>query len=160
MMPARMRGTEAGVEDALQMLNKYGGDSTKLLDWASDIQAGGSRADYWVYLGANKYKCVRTIGYPVRARYDVYVDNNYGKLSLGADLRLFGTPAAPAVEGQVVVQPGSELKLAGTEYEVQRAVLSFDGQPSLRPEVQLLITTRISISPCPVAAAAPLTLSA
>jgi hypothetical protein len=71
-----MAVSECGVEDALQMINKYCYDSTKLLDWAADISAGGSQADYWAYVGNNTYKCVRAIGKPVQAVYQVWVTNS------------------------------------------------------------------------------------
>lgn len=71
-----MAVTECGVEDALQMINKYCYDSAKLLDWAADISAGGSGADYWAYVGNNTYKSVRSVGQPVQAVYEVWVTNS------------------------------------------------------------------------------------
>ena len=36
------------------------------------------------------------------------------------------------------------LKLAGRDFTVERATLAFDGSPSLRPEVQVLMTAELS----------------
>lgn len=71
-----MAVTEAGVEDALQMINRYASDSERLLQWAADVRAGGALADHWEYLGTNTYRATRTIGDPVVAEYDIYVNNS------------------------------------------------------------------------------------
>jgi len=64
--------SEAGVEDALQMINRYNYDSAKLHEWVNDAYA-----DSWKFDGNNTYTTVRSIGAnPVRASYAVAIDNS------------------------------------------------------------------------------------
>lgn len=68
--------TESGVEDALQMINKYSDDSRLILNWASDVRAGGLGADSWEYKGNDVYVGRREVGNPVRAVYELRVNNS------------------------------------------------------------------------------------
>jgi len=77
-----MAVSEAGVEDALQLINKYNSDSTKLPDWILTAAADG-----WVHDPANNvYSATRTIGSPVQAIYRVFVTNS--------------NPTAPAIRSE------------------------------------------------------------
>lgn len=74
--------TEAGVEEALQEINKYNYDPNKLYDWAVDAgnlvdswQSGPAAEQFWTY---------RLIGSPLRGYYYVIVDNtrrNFPKIT-------------------------------------------------------------------------------
>jgi len=96
--------TEAGVEEAMQMINKYNYDSDKLLLWAQDAALG---VDYWSgSLGNNQYWTYRLIGNPVRGYYYVIVDNtrqNFPKITshgvLYYDYGFDHTPASVASVG-------------------------------------------------------------
>src|SRR5258705_9350989 len=64
--------TEAGVEDALQLINKYAGNFETLTNWPST-----ATSDNWTLVSANVYYVRRSIG---DAYYDVYV-TNFNKLN-------------------------------------------------------------------------------
>lgn len=90
--------TEAGVEEAMQMINKYNYDSEKLLEWAQDAANG---IDYWSgSLGNNQYWSYRLIGNPIQGYYYVIVDNtrqNFPKItSYGVLYYKYGFNNAPA----------------------------------------------------------------
>src|SRR5712671_4492640 len=59
--------TEAGVEDALQLINKYAGNFETLTNWPSTAVS-----DNWALVSANVYYVRRYIGDDY---YDVYVTN-------------------------------------------------------------------------------------
>ncbi len=63
---------EAGVEDALQMINKYSYDSQKLLDWSTGASLS---QDQWTSYGPDAYYTVRLLGNDNRAYYIVIITN-------------------------------------------------------------------------------------
>jgi hypothetical protein len=68
-----MAMTEAGVEDAMQMINKLSGDFTQLTNWGNTAWA-----DNWTLLSPNLYYVQRQLadGY-----YDVWITNSTDKLT-------------------------------------------------------------------------------
>ncbi len=61
--------SEAGVEDALAMINKYNGNFDKLQEWTNSSSLS---ADNWTAIGGNVYYVRRYLG---SNYYDVYVTN-------------------------------------------------------------------------------------
>lgn len=61
--------TEAGVEDALALMNKYAGDYDRITNWSTSASIA---ADNWSALGANTYYVRRYLG---NSYYDVYITN-------------------------------------------------------------------------------------
>lgn len=64
---------EAGVEDALQFINKYNTTPARLADWSSSTSLA---EDSWFESGANAYYTVRWIGTNYRTAYVVWITNN------------------------------------------------------------------------------------
>lgn len=62
--------SEAGVEDALAMLNRNGGNFDTLYQWTN---SSALSADHWESLGANVYHARRYLG---SNYYDAYITNN------------------------------------------------------------------------------------
>ena len=89
-------------------------------------------------------------GTPLDVRFDVQVqtrdalriDNNYGRLSADAALRLIGTLDQPALSGRVTVAEGGELYLGGLTYRVERGAVDFANPQRIEPIVDLAAETR------------------
>jgi hypothetical protein len=62
--------SEAGVEDALALLNKYNSNFDKLTNWANSSSISG---DNWSSVGGNTYHVRRNLG---DGYYDVYITNS------------------------------------------------------------------------------------
>ena len=67
-----MAVTEAGVEDAMQMINKYNFDPTRLLEWSQDAD---NLLDGWQPFGTDAYRTFRWVGTDYRAGYYVVISN-------------------------------------------------------------------------------------
>ena len=74
---------------------------------------------------------------------DILVENNYGRLDIGADLRLVGTVGAPGMAGRLTVREGGEVYLGGRTYEVQRGTLDFTNPTRIEPILDLSLQTRV-----------------
>jgi hypothetical protein len=70
--------TEAGVEDALALLNKYSGNIEQLTNWSTSSSIA---ADNWTALGGNVYHVQRRLG---ESYYDVYITNHNNSPSIYA----------------------------------------------------------------------------
>ncbi len=64
---------EAGVEDALQMINKFNYDNSKLLDWSTSASLG---QDQWTPYGPDSFYTIRWLGNDYRALYFVIISNS------------------------------------------------------------------------------------
>jgi len=90
---------------------------------------------------------------------DVRVDNNYGRLAVGANLRLVGTLASPGVLGRLEAADDGEIYLGGNTYRIERLVIDLANPREITPEVNLVAQTRIGNVPinvelrCPAAEA-------
>jgi outer membrane protein insertion porin family len=80
----------------------------------------------------------------VASAEDLVLDNNYGRMDLGLDLRLTGTAAQPAVIGRAVIREGGVLYLAGRTYQVEQGVIDFTNPRAIVPDLDLSARTRIS----------------
>jgi outer membrane protein assembly factor BamA/autotransporter translocation and assembly factor TamB len=79
----------------------------------------------------------------VTSSEDLILDNNYGRMDLGLDVRLVGTAAAPSVVGRAAVREGGVLFLGGRTYLVERGVIDFSDPRTIVPELDLSARTRI-----------------
>ena len=89
---------------------------------------------------------------------DVRIDNNYGRLDVGANLRLVGTAANPGVLGRLQAAEDGEIFLGGNTYRVERLTIDLTNPRTITPEVNFSAQTRIGNLPigidlrCPPAA--------
>ena len=79
----------------------------------------------------------------VTSAEDLAVDNNYGRLDLGLDLRLVGTAASPAVVGRAAVREGGVLFLGGRTYVIDRGVIDFSDPHAIVPQLDISGRTRV-----------------
>lgn len=73
---------------------------------------------------------------------DLVIDNNYGRFDAGADLRLLGTVARPAVTGQVNLREGGEVFLLNSQYRLNESTISFTNPNSIEPDMNISMVTR------------------
>ena len=69
----------------------------------------------------------------VRADDSIAIDTTYGKFSVGANLRVQGTPAQPRVTGTAAIAPGGELYVGGHTYQIESGVVEFRGPARCGP---------------------------
>jgi outer membrane protein assembly factor BamA len=73
---------------------------------------------------------------------DVIVDNNYGRFQLGADVRVIGTAAAPALAGRADLREGGQLFFGRNVYTITSGTIDFANPVTIEPIVNLEATTR------------------
>jgi outer membrane protein assembly complex protein YaeT len=78
------------------------------------------------------------------SREDLIVDNNYGRMDIGLDLRLVGTAERPAVVGRATIRDGGVLYLGGRAYQVDRGTIDFSNPRAIVPDLDLVARTRIA----------------
>ena len=89
---------------------------------------------------------------------DVRIDNNYGRLDVGASLRVVGTAASPGVIGRLEAADDGEIYLGGNTYLIDRLTIDLANPRAITPEVNFSAQTRIGNLPigidlrCPAAA--------
>ena len=75
---------------------------------------------------------------------DVVVDNNYGQLALGADLRLTGTVAQPGVIGHAEAREGGRIFLGGNVYQiVGSGAIDFSNPSRIEPDLGMTAVSRV-----------------
>lgn len=74
---------------------------------------------------------------------DIIVDNNYGRLDLGADLRVIGTAAAPSLAGRADVREGGQLFVGRNVYTVTSGAIDFTNPTVIEPNLNIVATTRV-----------------
>jgi outer membrane protein assembly complex protein YaeT len=75
---------------------------------------------------------------------DVILENNYGRLELGADLRLTGTVDQPALGGRATLREGGEIYLGGNTYLIERGTIDFLNPNAIEPTLDVSARTRVS----------------
>ena len=89
---------------------------------------------------------------------DLRIDNNYGRLDVGATLRVVGTAATPGVLGRLQAADDGEIYLGGNTYRIERLTIDLSNPRAITPEVNFSAQTRIGDLPigidlrCPAAA--------
>ena len=71
------------------------------------------------------------------------IDNNYGRLDVGASLRLVGTAANPGVLGRLQAADDGEIYLGGNTYRIERLTIDLTNPRAITPEVNFSAQTRI-----------------
>lgn len=74
---------------------------------------------------------------------DIIVDNNYGRLAAGADVRVVGTVAEPGVDGRIALREGGQIFLAGRTFRITRGDISFTDRRHIHPEFNIAAETNI-----------------
>jgi autotransporter translocation and assembly factor TamB len=74
---------------------------------------------------------------------DIIVDNNYGRLAAGADVRVVGTVAEPGVDGRIALREGGQIFLAGRTFRITRGDISFTDRRHIHPEFNIAAETNL-----------------
>ena len=65
------------------------------------------------------------------------VDNNYGRLAAGANVRVIGTVAQPGMDGRITLREGGQIYLAGRTFRITRGDISFTDRRHIHPEFNI-----------------------
>ena len=84
-----------------------------------------------------------SLGTSIVSAQDILVDNNYGRLEIGSNLRLVGTFGQPALAGRLTFQEGGEVFLGGRTYRVRRGTVDFTSATRIEPNINLALETRV-----------------
>ena len=68
---------------------------------------------------------------------DIIVDNNYGRLAAGANVRVIGTVAEPGMDGRITLREGGQIFLAGRTFRITRGDISFTDRRHIHPEFNI-----------------------
>jgi outer membrane protein assembly factor BamA len=82
---------------------------------------------------------------------EMRIDNNYGRLSVSANLSVTGSAAHPGALGRIEAEPDGEVYLAGNTYRIQTLVIDLTNPRTIAPEVTFLAETRIGSTPIEIA---------
>jgi outer membrane protein assembly factor BamA len=74
---------------------------------------------------------------------DLRIDNNYGRLSATANLRLTGTAARPGMIGRIEAAPDGEIFLAGNTFRIETLIVDLADPRAIAPNVTFLAETRV-----------------
>jgi hypothetical protein len=74
---------------------------------------------------------------------ELMVSNNYGIGTLGADTRVGGTVARPALTGRATVGDGGQVFLGGNTFEIESARVDFIDPDGIVPEIDATARTRV-----------------
>ena len=75
---------------------------------------------------------------------DLLVDNNYGKLSASADLRLVGTATRPSLTGRATLGEGGSIFFGTRRYRLQEGgSIDFANPNRIEPDLNLTAVTRV-----------------
>ncbi len=69
------------------------------------------------------------------------IENNLARLEAIVDVRLLGTPYEPGLSGRIELEEGGELRLQERRYAIERGVITFTGERSIEPGLDILATT-------------------
>src|SRR5262249_55547077 len=73
----------------------------------------------------------------------IRADNNYGRLTVTANLQISGTASQPGALGRIEAEPDGEIYLAGNTYRIESLVVELTNPRTIAPEVSFLADTRI-----------------
>ena len=83
------------------------------------------------------------LGLTVVSAENIVVDNNYGRLEIGSNLRVVGTLGRPVLAGRLTFQEGGEVLLGGRTYRVRRGTVDFTNATRTEPHIDLALETRV-----------------
>lgn len=75
---------------------------------------------------------------------DIIVDNNYGRLAAGANVRVVGTVAEPGLDGRITLREGGQVYLAGHTFRITRGDISFTDRRHIHPEFNIAAEARLN----------------
>ncbi len=75
---------------------------------------------------------------------DLVIDNNYGRFEAGANVRLQGTAARPAMTGRAELREGGEVFVLGGLYRLNESTISFSNPNGIEPDMNISMVTRSS----------------
>lgn len=73
---------------------------------------------------------------------EIVVDNNYGRFQLGADLRLIGTAAVPALSGRAELREGGQLFVGRNVYTITAGAIDFANPDLIEPDMNIVLETQ------------------
>jgi len=73
---------------------------------------------------------------------DLIIDNNYGRFEAGANVRLQGTGARPAVTGRAELREGGEVFMLGGLYRLNESTIAFSNPNAIEPDMNIAMVTR------------------
>ncbi|MBP7776427.1 MAG: translocation/assembly module TamB domain-containing protein [Acidobacteria bacterium] len=73
---------------------------------------------------------------------DIVIDNNYGRFEAGANVRLQGTGARPALTGRAELREGGEMFVLGGLYRLNESAISFSNPNAIEPDLNISMVTR------------------
>ncbi len=73
---------------------------------------------------------------------DIIIDNNYGRFEAGANVRLQGTGARPAVTGRAELREGGEVFMLGGLYRLNESTIAFSNPNAIEPDMNISMVTR------------------
>ncbi len=80
----------------------------------------------------------------VETRENIFVDNNYGRLSLGGTLRVIGTVGRHALAGRASFGEGGVILLGGNVYQLESGSMDFTNPTRIEPGIDIRARTRVS----------------
>jgi len=86
---------------------------------------------------------------------EIRIDNNYGRVSLTANLQVTGSAAKPGLLGRLEAEPDGEVFLAGNTYRIQTLTVDFTNPRTIAPAVTLLAETRVKNVPIEITLQCP-----
>ncbi|NOT43716.1 MAG: hypothetical protein HOP14_03825, partial [Acidobacteria bacterium] len=75
---------------------------------------------------------------------DLIVNNNYGRFELGADVRVIGTAARPALAGRAVLREGGQVFFGRNAFVVDRGTVDFSNPTAIEPSLDLEARTDVA----------------
>lgn len=75
---------------------------------------------------------------------DIAIDNNYGRLEAGANLRLQGTASRPGATGRIDLREGGELFVLGGVYRLNESSISLTNPAVIEPDLNVSAVTNAS----------------
>lgn len=75
---------------------------------------------------------------------DIAIDNNYGRLEAGANLRLQGTAARPGATGRIDLREGGELYVLGGLYRLNESSISLTNPATIAPDLNISAVTSVA----------------
>ncbi len=73
---------------------------------------------------------------------DIVVDNNYLDAELGGNLRIRGSPGAPAITGRMTMREGGQVRFGNRVYEIEVGTVDFADPDGITPDLTLSARTR------------------
>ena len=75
---------------------------------------------------------------------DLVVDDNYGRVRVGVDLRVGGTLGRPALGGRATLREGGQLFLGGNTFQIQQGSVDFVNPNGITPDLNFSAQARVA----------------